>query len=184
MLDDDRAHGAILVKGAFKPCEVARRELSIVTARHGGVENDQTWPSRRHQRVNRVINGGVSADADLRCDRPKDRSETLTIVMVAHHRHDGARQIFERGGEQFSEVGVLFVSTVIDKVATEHHRAETVSVSREATQRCAQAGRGVDTTLHGPTRFEDMRIAELGDDHSGTVVVVRAADRWSAPEIE
>ena len=184
MLDDDRTHGAILVEGVVKPCEVARGELSVVTARHGGVENDQPWPARRHQRVDRVIHRGISADTDLRCNRPKDRSETLTIVMVAHHRRDGAGQIFERGSEQFSEVGVLFVSTIVDKVATEHHRAEAVSVSREATQRCAQAGRGVDTTLHGPTRFEDMRIAELGDDHSGTVVVVRAADRWSAPEIE
>jgi hypothetical protein len=86
--------------------------------------------------------------------------------MVAHHRHDGAGQIFKSGGDQISEVGVLFVTTIVDKVATEHHCAEAVSVSCETTKRCAQAGRSIDTTLHGPTRFEDMRIAELRDDHS------------------
>ena len=144
-----------------QPGQLLVAHLAVVVARHAGVERHDPQPGDVVHPVLGARVVGVVQPGRVR--RP--------LVVVAHHPHHlGAH----RGGgrlDQLPKPGVRRGLGPVGQVPGEDQRLRRRIDVRQAFERADDAGLGVDAAVLAAAVGEQVRVAQVGDDVTGSGVL-------------
>ena len=160
--EHDRRVVRSLRQCSIEPLESLVVDLAVVVIDAGRVDRDQTHVVV----VDHILDGALSRKIGMRC--PERLAERLALVVVARYQQQRDVELGEDRREQF----VLLGSTVIGEIARREHHVGSQLHRIEIVDGGSQLGVRVDELAHVVVGLGDVKVRDLGDQHTPRLLVV------------
>lgn len=164
VLEDDHRSRRVVVEDLVQPGQLSGVEPTTDATRHLGVEQDEAERTEVDDVVDRVLRSTCGQHGG------EPPSEFGAIVVVAGHGDQRDRQ----GRQQLLEAVVLRGTTIVDEVTGGDHQVRSRCHGVEMPEHRRERRCTVDPIGHQRTRFDDVAIGDLSDEHDVTVARTRS----------